>query len=118
MNADDSYKSLADLLPQIVFEIDTSGLITYANREAFEKFGYTQKDFNAGLYGIEMFVPQDRERVEQAISRILQGEKLDAVEFTARRKNYTTFPALAYGMPRMDNGDIVGVNNTQLNLKY
>jgi len=109
MNVDENYKNLADLLPQIVFEIDKYGIIAYANREAFNTFGYTQDEFDEGISGIQMFVPEDRDRIEESISRILNGEKLDAVEFTAVRKNGTTFPALAYGVPKIKDEEPVGV---------
>jgi len=39
MDTSQTYRDLANLLPQIVFEIDRDGMITFANQEAFNTFG-------------------------------------------------------------------------------
>jgi PAS domain S-box-containing protein len=93
------YKELADLLPQIVFEIDTKGNVTFLNRNAFEVFGYTEDDFLKGLNALDLFVPEDRESVLKNIQRRLSGEKLGSVEHTAVRKDGTKIPVIIDSNP-------------------
>jgi PAS domain S-box-containing protein len=43
------HRDLADSLPEIVFEIDLKGNLTYANNNAFIITGYTKQDFAKGI---------------------------------------------------------------------
>ena len=40
--------AIADLLPQTVFETDLQGTLLYANRRAFDMFGYTPQEIQGG----------------------------------------------------------------------
>ena len=43
MSADEpALRELVDMLPQVVFEADASGRITFVNQRAFEMFGYAR----------------------------------------------------------------------------
>ena len=103
------FRELADLLPQIVFEIDVKGDFTFVNRVAFVTMGYTRKELREGLNALRMFVPEDRSRVMDNMNRILGGEKLPAREYTALRKDGTTFPALIQSSPIVQSRKPVGL---------
>ena len=93
------YRELANSLPQVVFEMDAKGLITYANRNAFEFYGYTQDDFEKGVTALQMLIPEDRDRAFDNIQRGLKGEELGSREYTALRKGGTTFPVAVHVNP-------------------
>jgi len=57
----EKYKELANSLPQVVFEMDNDGLITFVNRNAFEFFQFTQHDFDNGIRAFQMFIAEDRD---------------------------------------------------------
>ncbi len=90
------YRELADSLPQVVFEIDEAGTLTFVNRFAFALFGYSQEEFETGLNALQMIAPEDRARSREAIQRVLQGEPLGGIEYTAQRKDGTVFPVLIH----------------------
>ena len=90
------YKDLAELLPQIVFELDDKGNILFFNRQALTTLGYTQDDFNKGLHALQMFIPEDLDRVRENIQRILSGEVLDGIEFTATKKRRHCIPGPSF----------------------
>lgn len=103
------------MLPQTVFEINADNLITFANQEAFIRFRYTQEDFDKGLYVPQMFVAEDRGRVKKNIESVLRGEKPLRgrrpvnPEYTALRKDGTTFPVKVYSSPIIRRRKSVGV---------
>lgn len=103
------FRELADLLPQTVFEVDSDGRLTYVNRTALEQFGYTEEDFEAGLSAIQMFIPEDRERLIENINRRLQGEAASGRDYTAQRKDGTTFPARTYTSEILHEGKAIGL---------
>ncbi|MCD6556006.1 MAG: PAS domain S-box protein, partial [Bacteroidales bacterium] len=43
------FKDLTNLLPQIIYECDIEGNLTYVNEQAFEFFRYTREDFEKGI---------------------------------------------------------------------
>lgn len=103
------YRELADSLPQIIFELEEKGYFTFANRKAFQATGYTQEDLDAGLHALQVFIPEDRKRVQQNIQRVLSGEELKGNEYTAMRKDGSTFPVVIYSTPIVKRNAVVGL---------
>jgi len=101
------YKELVELLPEMVFELDTAGRVIFANQAAFRIFGYSERDL--GLSAIQMFVPQDRERAKKNIMGVLSGEKLGVTEYTALRKDGSTFPVIIHSTPIIRENKPVGL---------
>jgi PAS domain S-box-containing protein len=110
------YRELVDLLPQIVFEFDERGNFTFANRKGFESFGYTLEDFEKGLNVLQMFVPEDRERAKKNIGRKLSGEKFCGTEYTALRKDGSTFPVMIYSSPIVHENKLVGLRGIVIDI--
>lgn len=110
------FRELAELLPQVVFEIDEKGNLLFANRYAFDAFGYTQDDFDKGLNVFQMLVPEDRERVGKDILRVLNGEYVGGIEYNALRKEGSTFPVLAYASPVIRENKPVGLRGILIDI--
>jgi PAS domain S-box-containing protein len=89
-------RDLAELLPQTVYEIDHEGRLTFFNRQAFQTFGYTQADFEAGLSCFQMLASYERERARHNVQLAIGGQDLGGIEYTAQRKDGTQFPVVAY----------------------
>lgn len=105
----ETFQDWAELLPQIAFELDTEGKVTYANQQAFDTFGYTPEELDQGLYALEMFISEDRERTIDTIARLLNGERISELELTGIRKDGSTFPVIAYGAPIIQKEIAIGV---------
>jgi len=90
------FRDLAELLPETIFEMDTDGNLTFANHQAFDQFLYSQQDFDRGLNGFDLLVPEDRRRAAEDAAKILDGQLLGLLEYTARRKDGSTFPVLVH----------------------
>jgi PAS domain S-box-containing protein len=59
------FRELAELLPQIVFEIDDRGNLLFANRITFAATGYAEDDLRRGLNAFQMFATEDHDRARQ-----------------------------------------------------
>lgn len=110
------YKVLADMLPQIIFEIDKDGKFTYANLVAFRQYGYTNEDLAKGLNALEIFIPEDRERVAKNIQRRLSGEEIGGVEYTAMRKDGTTVPVIIFASRIMKDNVPAGLRGIAIDI--
>ena len=114
--SESGYIELADLLPQPVFEMDERGDLTFANRNAFEAFGYTQEDFIKGVNAINLVIPEDRDRAENNMQRILSGEKLGGNEYMVMRKDGSTFPVIIHSAPIIHEGKAVGLRGIMIDI--
>ena len=122
------YRELANFLPEIVFETDSSGKITFFSQNAFEITGYTHEELEKGMNMLQFVVPEDRERAKENIRRRMTGEKTDNSEYTLFRKNGDTYPAIVKTAPIFSENKLIGLrglviditqrNKAQLELKH
>ena len=107
--SEERFRELAELMPETIFEMNLSGDLTYVNRNAFNYFGYTRADFKNGLKNLDMLIPKDRKRAAENIGKILKGEKTGINEYTALRKDGSTFPVMVHSAPIFKEGKPVGL---------
>ncbi|MFX0117106.1 MAG: PAS domain S-box protein, partial [Candidatus Hodarchaeota archaeon] len=78
--------------------------LTFANRFGLALFGYTQEELDQGVNILQLFAPEDRERLLANFQRKLTGEMLgeEGRHYRALRKNSSSFPAYIYTNPVYD----------------
>ncbi|MCW4016526.1 MAG: PAS domain S-box protein [Candidatus Bathyarchaeota archaeon] len=93
------FRELSELLPETVFETDVTGKLTFVNDIAFDRFGYAREDLNKGLNAFQMLVPEDRNRAKTDFETVADGTDIGFVEYTALRKDGSTFPIMIHSTP-------------------
>ncbi|MBN2158579.1 MAG: PAS domain S-box protein [Spirochaetes bacterium] len=101
------YRELADFMPEIIFEIDENGSLTYANRAAFPMMGYQPEEM-VQIQFIELFAPEDRERLMKNYFSIRNGERSVPHEYTVIRRDGTRFPVIINSRAKMIDGSYRG----------
>jgi PAS domain S-box-containing protein len=116
--SEEKFRQMADMLPQIVFETDIYGKLTYVNKQAYAILGYPYnydiKDFNT----IDLYIPEDQPRAIANIKRKTMGEHDANNEYTMRKYDGSLINVLVYSVPIFKEQKIVGVrgliiDNTQ-----
>ena len=102
------FRELAELLPDTVYEADSHGVFTFVNKTGFEKFGYIQEDLSKRMFVFDMIIPGDHTRIIATYNRLIKGERVGLGEYTARKKDGSTFPALVYATAIFRDGKPVG----------
>lgn len=110
------FRELANSLPQIVFETDIKGNITFANRNAFKYFGYNEEDLEKGISTFQLIIPEDVQRARNRFKDILIGKKSEHTEFTARRKDGSTFPIVVHSTVVMKDNKPAGIRGLMIDL--
>jgi PAS domain S-box-containing protein len=110
------YQGLTELLPLAVFETDEIGNFFFINRQGFEISGYTPQDIDKGLNALQLFIPEDQDRVIEDMRRTLTGEKLDGREYIGLRKDGSTYPAIIYTNPIIVDQRAVGLRGVILDV--
>jgi PAS domain S-box-containing protein len=103
------FKTLADSLPQTVYEADVNGKLTYVNAAAFDVFGYTREDFENGLNVVQMIVPEERARAVQKMRERAEGLPGEDLEYTAMRKDGSTFSVSVHSSAIVHDGEVTGL---------
>lgn len=105
------FRELAELLPEICFETDVNGFVTWANAQAFLISGYTSADASeGGFLGIQLIAAEDQPRLIERLPAVLRGDpNLTGIEVKAQRKSGETFPVIARAARIVRNGEVVGM---------
>jgi PAS domain S-box-containing protein len=103
------FRELSELLPEVVFETDATGRLTFANQIAFERFSYALEDFDKGLNAFQMLIPEDRDRAKNDIDRVMSGAEIGFTEYMALRKDGSTFPIIIHSTPIIRGNRPVGL---------
>ena len=102
------FRDLAESMPQIIFEMDENGRLTFANRQAFEIYGYSHEEFLAGIDGLSLIAPKDLPRIKEGLRKIAEGGPPTGNEYTAIRKDGSLFPISTHVVRIMKDGRLAG----------
>ncbi|MBL7063666.1 MAG: GAF domain-containing protein, partial [Anaerolineae bacterium] len=107
------FREMAGLLPDIIYEMDADLNLTYANRAAFEAFGYTEEEFARGVQVPQLLVEGEIERAREALAAIAQGQPVEPHTYQVKRKDGSTFPCETTAAPIRDaEGNLAGFRGT------
>ncbi|MBN2415306.1 PAS domain S-box protein [bacterium] len=109
VESEKKYKELANLLPQVVYETDAFGRISFINRKALTLFGYTRDDFDSGMKFISLLAPKDRKRAVAHFHKVMREGGSGGYEYTASRKDGSSFAVMVYANPVMQHGIASGL---------
>ncbi|MFZ5570785.1 MAG: PAS domain-containing hybrid sensor histidine kinase/response regulator [Thermodesulfobacteriota bacterium] len=114
--SEERFRSLAELLPEAVFEMDLEGRLTYVNRLAFEQFRYPLESFEQGLNAFDMIVPEDRKRTFENAMRIVHGEDIGLQSYKGLKADGTVFPILIHASAILREGTAVGIRGVVIDM--
>ncbi|MFH1808358.1 MAG: PAS domain S-box protein [Pseudomonadota bacterium] len=106
------FECLASLVDEVVFEMDQRGVMTYLNGRAYEISGYQPDDLREGFDATQLVVEEDRPRARDNLVKLMQGAEPEAHEYTARRKDGSTFPGITRSAVLRSQGQFRGVLGT------
>ena len=110
------FRDLAEMLPEAVFETDRDLKIPYANRRAYQLFGYCPETPLDTKIGLDFFHPDERKKAERNFEKRLSGHLNGPVEYTAQKKDGTTFPMLFNIQPIYRDDYIIGYRGTVIDI--
>jgi len=73
--------------------------LLFANQKTYDLFGFTQEDFEKGLNGVDLIVSEEKKRALTNSKQRQKGGRLGAIEYTAVKKDGSTFPILLHMNP-------------------
>jgi len=96
IRSEEKFKDLVTLLPEVVFETDENGIITFANLKGFELMEYSHSDLIKGKTIFELTAKEDEERVREIFKSFKYGSELKGKEFRVLTKSGRELPVLIF----------------------
>ena len=108
-NSEKRFRELSELLPEIVYEMDLTGKLTFLNQAAFAQFGFSRADFDKGLNAFQTLIPEDRTRAKKDAEKVSRGTDIGFVEYNALRKDGSSFPIIVHSTSIIHENKPVGI---------
>jgi len=113
---EERFRNLSDSLPEIVFETDLTGKITFFSQQAVIATGFTEEEFKKGINLLSFIVPEERGKAMENLQKTLSRFEHSPSEYTLLRKNGTTYPAIVRTIPIISNDQVIGVRGIALDI--
>jgi len=110
------FRELSELLPEVIFETNSMGALTFVNQSSYERFGYSIEEFKEGLHALQMISPKDRELAKANLKKLMLGEDIGPNQYIAMRKNGTEFPIIVNSCPVVRDGKVVGIRGIMVDI--
>ena len=109
---DENYKLLTSLLPDMVFETDTTTeRLTSINMKAIEVFEYGSDFYIHNLRFIELISKEDRQRCTDDLTNFIgSNNSVFIAEYTAMVKSGRKFPVLLHVTKKYSNHEFMGLS--------
>jgi PAS domain S-box-containing protein len=107
--SEERFREMSDLLPQIIFETDESGNLTYVNIQAYSILRYPANFNVKGINTISLYIPEDQIRAIENIKKRMKGENEGSNEYTMIRYDGSLMNVLVYSNPIIKNNKTVGL---------
>lgn len=102
------FEKFANMLPEMIYEIDLSGKVIYANTQGLYYFGYDYEDLVNGMTIADIFPPDEMKRAFENLKSIDFKNQNTNNEYTARRKDGKLIPIITRTFGIFKNEKIIG----------
>jgi PAS domain S-box-containing protein len=116
LDSEAKYRDLAELMPQIIFETDTEGRLTYVNRSARDALGITPDDLSDGVHFTRAFISEDNARALSVSNKVFTGDRVDGAELTALFSLGAKVPVAVYASPIKREQRVVGMRGVAVDI--
>ena len=114
--SEERFRELGRMLPEIVYETDENGLVTFVNEQASALTGFSREDFVRNFHVVDLLIPEDRERARRNLQDASKHDAADSCEYLACRKDGKTFPVIVQSTPILLDGHPAGMRGIMFDI--
>jgi PAS domain S-box-containing protein len=101
------FEKFADLLPEMVYEVDLTGRILYGNKQGLTFFGYTKEELESGLNIAQIF-PDSYQDMINNLKSLSSPEQISSNEYLGTKKDGSKIPIVTHSFALFFDDKIVG----------
>jgi len=101
------FERFAEMLPEMIYEVDITGKVLYANTQGLKFFGYTKDDLARGV-NISQIFPDSYEKMIKNLKELRSPDQVSSNEYIARKKDECQVPILTHSFAIFNHGKITG----------
>ncbi|HPF02880.1 MAG TPA: PAS domain S-box protein [Bacteroidales bacterium] len=105
------FRKFTEMLPVIIYEVDTNGYITYGNKLGLTMFGYSVDDLNRRMHISDVF-PDDYQRMMTNLEDLNEPGQVSSNEYYFRKDENTIIPIVTHSYPIFYDGKKIGYRGT------
>jgi PAS domain S-box-containing protein len=110
------YRELVETLPEIVFETDSEGQVSFANRAPLLELMHCEPADVIAQSVFDFLVPEDRPRAGDVFRTLLHTGGHRKSEYTFQTPDGTRVPVMIHSMAIMNEGVAIGLRGIVVNL--
>jgi len=114
--SEEKYKDLVTLLPEVVFETDEKGKITYVNLKGYEEMEFNQDDFEKGVNIFQLISEKDLQRAKNYFAELQHGKEIRGTEYQVVTKTGKEFPVMIFTNNMFREGKWIGIRGVMINI--
>ncbi len=108
LQSESRFRELAELLPQIIFEMDMQGTLSFVNRAGFEIFSIDTERIQKGTNVRDYMIPEDSKRMDRGLEQVKTGKKSAGEIYHLKTRSGSLMSAIVYTAPILRDGRVVG----------
>ena len=89
------FEKFSDSLPEMIYELDLTGKVTYASAQGLRYFGYSKEDIERGMVIADIFPPEELQRVLESLKSIKNHGETTNNKYFVWKKDKTIIPIIA-----------------------
>lgn len=110
------FKEIADLLPGIICELDTTMRLTYMNEMGLTSFGLTEADFEKGISAWDWIPEHELEHFTRDVFNVTHGDFGNPKLYELFRNDRSKMQLIVNSAPIMKNGVVVGIRSCLIDI--
>jgi len=102
------FETFAELLPEMIMEIDTGGHVTFMNTQGMMTLGFDNNDLTHGVSLPELFLPADLDRLMKELSDLTKPGQITFDEYILINKQKRNVSVLFHAGPIIIRNRVTG----------
>jgi PAS domain S-box-containing protein len=101
------FERFAELLPEMIYEVDLKGRILYTNQRGLNFFGYTKEDLKHGVYIWDIF-PENFVKIAENLKALTTPDQTSTNEYFAIKKDGSQVPIITHSFATFLDNKVIG----------
>jgi PAS domain S-box-containing protein len=102
------FETFAELLPEMIMEIDTAGHVTFMNTQGMMTLGFDNNDLTRGISLSDLFLPEDLDRLMRELSDLTKPGQITFDEYVLINKQKLKVSVLFHSGPIIIRNRVTG----------